>query len=265
MAAAGRPAGAAADPGAIARRNVGGELVDGHGRPLGVEVPFLRWAEFLQRFKWQQGQHITIVGPTGRGKTTIALELLKLRRPQTNATEFVAVLATKARDEGLYPPLTRMGYVTHERWGDSPPDVHPHVILKPPKEARQKQADAFADAIGSIYIDGGWTVYADEVRYLTDTLRLKDRMELLWLQGRSLGVSLVVSTQRPVSIPLEAFDMATHLFLFRETDRVNTDRAASFSGADTAVARAQLPRLDTHEFLYVNTATGEMLRSDVRS
>lgn len=227
-----------------------------------TQIRFMRWGNFMRNFDFRQGEHVTLVGTTNSGKTTLARELLPLR-------DFVVVLATKPRDTSLYDPLVKVGYEVESEF-DPSGDTARKVIFRPPldaptDEAIEEQSDAFRDALIHIFRSGGWCVYADEVRYLTDNLHLKREFETLWLQGRSLGVSLVVGTQRPVSIPLLAFDSATHLFLWRNTDYRNINRMAEFTGIDEDIVREVIPRLPHHEVLYVNTRTGQLTRTNVRS
>lgn len=230
----------------------------------GAMPPFQRWDAFMREFRrtFRQGEHVTLVGTTGSGKTTLArVGVLPLR-------DFMVVLATKVRDESLYDPLLEAGYVMVDRFHADDTE-HPKVIFRPrlgapTAQARDEQREAFREALVDIFGTGGWSIYADEVRYLTQNLGLGTEMELLWLQGRSLDVSVVVSTQRPVSIPLLAFDQATHLFLFRNTDRQNVQRMAEFTGGDVDLARYVIPRLPRHEVLYVDTRTGRMVRTRVQ-
>jgi hypothetical protein len=145
----------------------------------------------------------------------------------------------------------------------------PKVIFRPKLEAptakaQGEQRDKFQELLISIFNEGGWAVYGDEVRYLSDNLQLKRELELLWLQGRSLGITMIVSTQRPVSIPVVAFESASHLFLFRTTDQANIDRAAEFESANKPLLRYLLPRLAFHEVLYIEARTGRMVRTKVR-
>lgn len=224
---------------------------------------FTPWGTFTRELNFQQGEHCTLVGTTGSGKTTLARELLIPQR------EYVVVLATKVRDESLYEPLIQRGFILTDKFKPNPDDDQPHkIIFRPPldaptTEAMKSQSERFREALIAIFQHGGWAVYADEVRYLTDNLKLHTQFETLWLQGRSLKVSIIASTQRPVSIPLLAFDSATHLFLWRNTDRVNIQRMAEFAGADIDVVRYIIPRLPRHEFLYIDTRTGRMTRSKV--
>lgn len=122
------------------------------------------------------------------------------------------------------------------------------------------------DALGSIFHQGGWTVYVDEARYVHETLKLTPYLKLLWQQGRSLGISLVTTTQRPAYMPLEMYDQATHLFLWRDTDRINLARLSSIAGdLDRDQLREEVGKLPLHDFLYANTRTGAVLRSRVDS
>lgn len=201
------------------------------------------------------------MGSTGSGKTTLLLRLIEYRT-------YRCVLATKNKDDSLYPRLQAAGFkITSDPKLD--PDREPQVIFRPKleaptKEAKEAQAEAFEKLLVGVFEEGGWCLYGDEIRYITKDLGLAVPMETLWLQGRSLGISIVVATQRPVSIPVLAFESATHLFLFRTTDRANIQRASEFGGADGDVIRYVLPRLPRYEVLYVDTRTGEMLRTKVR-
>ena len=174
-------------------------------------------------------------------------------------------MATKPADRQLYEPLLAEGYALTE---DPALDAEkaPRVVFRPKLEeptpaALAAQADKFEELLLTVFQQGGWELYGDEIRYLTTDLKLHKPMELLWLQGRSLGISIVVSTQRPVSIPVLAFESATHLFLSRMTDRLNIQRAAEFAGADMDLVRFILPRLVRFEFLYIDARTGQMVRT----
>lgn len=224
--------------------------------------PFVPWEHFFPAFAgaWKIGQHITMVGGTDSGKTSVARNLITLRGS-------VVVMATKARDTSLYGPLLAEGFIQVERFDPEPqPEEHLRYILKPQmlsagKSARQEQADVIGDALDDVFLQGNWCVYSDEVRYLSKNLGLGTELETLWLQGRSLGISMVAATQRPVSIPLEAFSQATHLFLWSEGDKVNIDRMAEFTGQAYDQVRWTIPRLPPHEFLYWNKKTGQTVRS----
>lgn len=219
-------------------------------------VPSLPWSEAERSFRWRQGEHVTLVGPSGGGKTSLALRLLPRRR-------FVVAVGTKPRDSTLDRLVKREGWKLTRTWPVNH-EVHPRVVFWPRIE-RMEDASAQRTAIGAfledVYRNGGWTVYLDELRYITGRLRLQAEAELLWLQGRSLGVSLVGGTQRPAWVPLEAYDQASHLFLWRETDDTNLRRLGGISGVDTRLVRDTITGLAHHEVLYVNTRSGDLWRT----
>lgn len=224
-------------------------------------VPYMDWDAFTERFAFRQGEHVTLVGGTGSGKTTLARELILPRR------DYVGVFATKKKDPSLYAPLIAAGYVLTDDWDPYDEEI-PKVIYKPSisgvgKGGRQGQADAFRDSLDEVFEAGNWCCYFDEVAYLTENLKLATELETLWMQGRSLGISMVAATQRPVKIPLIAYE-ANHLFLWRFTDKRNVDTISEFTGSNINVARQVIPRLPRHEALYINTVTDEICRTKAR-
>jgi ABC-type cobalamin/Fe3+-siderophores transport system ATPase subunit len=224
-----------------------------------MEFPNVAWKQLPSLMQWSQGEHATLIAPTGQGKTTLVRKLLPLTPAIRN---YVMVLATKKRDKVLsqFSDYRRMDFP--QRWAE-------RVIIYPPfpKNANamlKAQRETFQRALNEAYQNGGWTVYADEVRYLASDLKLGPELQRLWMQGRSLGVSLIASTQRPRHIPLEAYDQPTHLFFWRDTDRNNVDRIADISGTvDRKSIIERVPQLPQYQFIYANTRTGEIVESKV--
>lgn len=222
------------------------------------DIPRKSWDEFLATFHWLQGEHITCIGPTGCGKTTVTIAILPHRK-------YVCVIATKPRDP-LIRDLRKQGYHVIREW--PPPDYMHKVVFWPKISSfgdRSEQKRQIARAMARMYRSGGWAVSADELRYLTQTLGLKSECEMYWLQGRSLKLSFVTATQRPSWVPLEAYDQATHLFIWRETDKRNLARLGDIGGMDTQVIRTVVPNLPKHDFLYLNTRDGTMCISNTHS
>lgn len=237
------------------------------GRVRGVEEPvaappYLPWREFLPWFgtHWDQGDHITLVGKTKSGKTTAARHLILFR-------DHIVVFATKRRDPSLYEPLARAGFVMVDHF-DADPEGPPRIIFRAPlngptKTDQAEQAADFQEGLVELFDTGGWCVYMDEGRYLSDNLRLGTEMETLWLQGRSLGLTLVIGTQRPVLLPREAFSEATWLMFWKMNDKQDIDRMAEFCGELAPMVKWAVPRLPKHEFLMVNATDGYAVRSRV--
>lgn len=227
-------------------------------------IPYVVWADFLARhFDWNQGEHVSLIGPTGSGKTTLALEILARRT-------WVTALATKPRDATM-DRLIRKGWKKIQKW--PPPHVPLHrrnegqrVVLWPPfkkPEDVTNQAVQIDAAMRAMFVQGGWCIFADEARYLCVDLKLKRLLETIWTQGRSLRLSLVAGTQRPSMVPLLMYDQATHLFFWRDNDEANLKRIGGIGYQSSAGIRRAVCSLDLHEVLYVNSRTGEMLRTRI--
>jgi hypothetical protein len=219
------------------------------------------WERFQEALNFRQGEHVTLVGGSGSGKTTLARELILPRR------DFVVVMATKKSDDSLYQPLQQAGYVLTDTFDPYDRDK-PKVIFRPSisgvgRSGRQAQAQAFGEALEGVFEAESWCVYCDEVRYLSDNLSLGVELETLWMQGRSLGISMVVGAQRPVKIPVIAYD-ANHLFLWKASDKRDIDTMSEFTGVNINTAREVIPRLPRHEALYIQTVTDEMARTKAR-
>jgi hypothetical protein len=228
-----------------------------------TEMPeFVRWPEFYSYMEanWNAGEHMALVGQTGSGKTTLMRELLDIR-------DYVVVVATKPADASLYAPLLEKGYVIRDEF--NPADIEtPKVIFRPAldgltREAEEKQRENIRRALMGVYGTGGWCVALDEIRYLSEQLRLVRELNLLWLQGRSLGVTMVAGTQRPVSVPLNMFEQASIHLSFRIPGREDRKRAAEFTGQWQGTAMEATAKLPRHEFLMIDSVDDEILRSRV--
>jgi hypothetical protein len=230
----------------------------------GFELPpFVRWDRFLADFRWTQGEHLTTIGPTGSGKTVLNRQLLRRR-------DFVVVLGIKQRDPELYGPFQDQGYHLVRKFNPEPPhDADQWRVLLVPQtdrhgtEGRQAKAKVFRQALNDIQDAGNWAVYADDVLYLSDQLRLAPELEELWILGRSEGVSVVASSQEPVNVPVMAYSAATHLFLFKNPDLYRARRMAELTGVNREVAQETIMRLPDHECLYINKSTTKMVRTSV--
>lgn len=222
-----------------------------------ADAPEVDWSTWLASVDWRQGEHVSVIGPTGQGKSTLLLALAEHRR-------YVLMLATKPKDATLAQLTTGpRPYVKVASWPPRlGPELAPKVLLWPKLATpadMYRQADMVQAALADVYSQGGWCVGADELYYLSKKLGCRGILELLWQHGRSLGVSMLGATQRPAHVPLELYSQATHLCLFRANDRRDRQRLADVGGeVDPATIHQLCSRLRKHSFLYVNTRTGQL-------
>lgn len=215
------------------------------------DVPRVPWHEFLEQFVWQQGEHVSLIGPTGSGKTTLALGIIDRR-------DYVVALATKPEDSTMTKLARSPGWRKIPAW-PPPPIAHRRTmrcVLWPrfrSPEDQERQRYEIDRALRAMFTEGRWCVFADELFYLCKVLRLERVLEMYWTQGRSIGLSLVGGTQRPAHVPLLMYDQATHLFFWRDSDEVNLKRVGGLGALNSRAIREVVAALPRHDVLYVNT------------
>ncbi len=245
-----------------------------------AQPPFAPWPELRDELveRWKPGEHVSIFGPTGRGKTTAALALVEERDP-------VIVLVTKRR-ERMVRELERKGWQVVRSAGELRgatrrgffsgyfADGRPRRIVlwsSPPgsiRVRRAKQAEDVRRALDALYAAGRWTVVLDEAFYVSKTLKLDTEIEVLLHEGRSSGLSLVACSQRPAYLPLSAYSSPSYFLLFPSSDPGDAKRLAEIGGGVNAKElRGELQRLARFEFLFVapREQPAVVLRSRVTS
>lgn len=149
---------------------------------------------------WQQGQHVTMLGMTGSGKTTCERFIL-------TPCDFVIIPDAKAGDDNL----DNFGYKRVGRW-PLPLDMRHalknrepvHVILgKVATKKTQKVANTemLRRAVSDLWEQGGWTVGCDELQLLASRRfaggEVGDDIEELLISARFRKISVVAVFQRP--------------------------------------------------------------------
>lgn len=115
-----------------------------------------------------------------------------------------------------------------------------------PREKRLNQWTQFHACFDKVWQQGGWTLYGDEIFYLTETLRLGTEIETMLTQGRSLGISFAGGIQRPVRVSRFLLTEARHILAFRIEGR----DAKEFADATHEMVRGVVQALPEHHFLW---------------
>jgi hypothetical protein len=224
-------------------------------------APRMPWDKFTsQVLRWNPGEHVALIGPTGQGKTTMLLAMLPLHH-------YVVIFGTKPRDDTMDKLIATGGYVRLDRWVPGlDADEYPKRIVWP--DAREiksveNQKLVFADAFARIYREGGWTVAIDELWYFGNDgpLHMNNEIKLYLQQSRSLGISLVAGTQRPAWVPREIYTQCTHIMFWRINDDEDIRSIAGIGSANGSVVRELVQDLEPFQVLYLNTRTGQMVRT----
>lgn len=239
---------------------------DSWNSSLSTDAPRIPWDQFYKKFSPNPGEHMAVFGATGQGKTVLLQSLLP-------KWPFIAAFATKPTDVSMERLIKYDGYVRLARWTRLNPIDHPRRVIWPDAtklDSVELQTDVFGRALDLIFREGGrpvdkpvgWAVAIDELWYITNMLGLGKQIKLFLFQARSLGHSLCVATQRPSMVPLEVYSQSTHLFFFQDSDKANLDRLAEINArAQASFMRMTIANLEEHQVLYVNTRTGQMMRT----
>jgi energy-coupling factor transporter ATP-binding protein EcfA2 len=204
---------------------------DGAGYPSAGAVPYAPWDELEDELtdKWDQGQHVIILGKTGGGKSALGLALLELRARERAGS--VVAIGTKPRDATLratgWPIITQWPPTYAQRQGR-------RIIFWPrytkPSQAAATNGQAIRDVLDELMIEGGWTVFIDEMAYLVETLGLRVVLDEYWNGARASHISLAAATQRPYWLSRSAISQGDWGACFRIHDLEDRARAAQVLG-----------------------------------
>lgn len=220
--------------------------------------------EFLAtRFRYRAGEHLTVIGPTGYGKTRLLDQLSnQVFTPHLPGL----VLAMKPRDDTMDATVRNLELKKVRDW---PPPVTASAFGRPrgyavwPRHTFDPDVDdarlygVFRRCILDSYKRGRRIVQGDEFFGLVD-LGLARELIALWTRGRSMGVGLWGGSQKPTHIPLHAYSQAEHLFLGPDPTEAARKRFAEIGGMDPWIVQYAIGRLEKFQWLYIRREGGRM-------
>lgn len=247
-------------------------------RPDGVTVvrrkAFAR--DFATFFKF--GQHAVFGGPTTRGKTTFAFDLMdEVCTPRSPGY----VVVSKPRDEvteergaqagfrfvGEWPPPVKLqeletfggekppGYVIWASGGQLHEDMERGAVL-----TETVILDLYHNTAKQKVLRGGVLVMDDTM--VKAKLQGQDaNMTMMIAMSGALKLSMWLFLQKPTDsgrTPLWGFENATHLFFTKGGDKRMLQRYREIMGEYGDKALAIIPTLGDYEFLYLHRYEGWM-------
>lgn len=219
------------------------------------EMTRQQWLDMM-RTEWRQGQHIAIMGRTGRGKTTLARDLMSCRG-------WVAVVAIKRADETIetFPPL---GYKIITKW---PPQYGNNkvVLWAKPKNLSEMevQRDQIYRLLNDVFENGGWSVLFDDVARVANALGFKKQLATLLNEARSSHASIVSVMTQPSSvtqaIPSEVWRQVRFHIAFRYRVGRDLESIADITGYNKTTLKQWMSQLNDFDFLAFDDLTDSVV------
>jgi hypothetical protein len=221
---------------------------------LGPE--FLRvWG--FPKGKWEP-EHLEILGPTGSGKSYFEATILKDRARMRGS--HIVVIATKPADA----TISALGWPVVTKW---PPNQWRKETAQvvywaratggPDERGIQSQRAAVNELLHKLWRPESNIIVAfDEIAYVEQELGLKAIVTRYFREGRSIGITIVASTQRPQNVSRYMHSESSWAVFFAPKDEDDAERMAQVAGNKKYYTPILLD-LDRaeKEFLLIHTVT----------
>jgi hypothetical protein len=212
-----------------------------------------------------QPEHVEVLGPTGSGKSYwekwVLQERVRLRRSA------VVILLTKPADKTLaeldWPVITKW---PPSQWNDKNRQVIFHAKSTGlGKASRARQAEQVEQLLDGIWHpDANVVLAVDEIAYVEQELGLRTHMTTFFREGRTLGITIMASTQRPAGVSRAVHSETAWVVCFAPKDEDDAERMAQILG-EKKHYRDVLMDLDREkrEFVLVHNLTREAYISHI--
>jgi hypothetical protein len=243
--------------------------------PQTVAVQRVPWSllgpEFIAAWGEPRGEkepeHLEILGQTGSGKSYF--ENFILRQRQMARGSHIIVIATKAADKTLHLtgwPVVQ-SYPPQDRRETACVFWVPSAGLA--VAGQRAQAQKIYDLLVQLWHPEANIIVAfDEIAYLCDDLNfppdipLRAAVAKYLREGRSLGITVVASTQRPQGVPRQMHSEVGWTVCFAPKDEEDAERMAQvLGGKRTYVPILKTLNRERFEFLIVHGLDNKMFIS----
>jgi DNA helicase HerA-like ATPase len=178
----------------------------------------------------REGYHTSILGTTGSGKSTLGAYLIAKSpfhlRPQFVIDfkgEDIFASLSRIREIGIYESLP----------------TQPGLYIVRPRPDQQDEVEAWLE---KLWTNGRAGLYIDEGYLMPDKKWLRNVLA----QGRSIGITVITTSQRPVDVSRSVFTEAAYVSVFRLNDKKDKQRVGEFT--PDGMLEIRLP--DYHSFWY---------------
>jgi len=232
-------------------------------------------------FPYKPGEHTVFGGPSTRGKTTFAFDLLQWVATPT----FPAYLAvSKPQDPVTRQRGTQLGFRFVDDWPPSPKLGEMLGGKKPPgfiiwiafgdlNTDMQRCAEVTEKLLMDRYTAGasaknkGGILVMDDTMVKAKVMGLDKPMVTILAMAGAMDLGLWIFVQKPTDsgrTTTWGYEQATHLFFTKGGDDRMLRRYAEILGDQGHIARKVIPTLEPYQFLYVHKVEGWMCIVDAK-
>ena len=204
-------------------------------------------------FRYEPGEHLLIVEPTGGGKTFLAYQLLGEAMRQNPHLRPVSLMPKPAdpstaawapalglRETPVWPPQRKLFAGKPAGWVLWPP----HQMSLPPAQRRAQVGEILRRGLDDQYRHGNSITFIDDAHSAAVMMGLNEYLEELLVNGRAGGAAGWMALQKPSgsqatgSVSSFAYSSASHIFLGRDNDQRNIRRFGEIGGFDPGEVEA---------------------------
>ena len=250
------------------------EDVTSYERPDGMTV--IRRRTFAaDHFDYKPGQHVVFGGPSRKGKTSLAFDLMGyIAKPDFPAYVAVSkpqdpVTAQRGRELGFrrvteWPPPVRIqellggkkpsGFLIWIAFGDLNTDMQRAAVVTDKLLMERYANGANPKSKGGILV-------MDDTMVKAKIMVLDNQMVTILAMAGAMKMGLWVFVQKPTDsgrTALWGYEMADHLFFTKGGDSAMMKRYIEIIGEHGPKAKEVIPTLKPYQFLYVNKPGGFM-------
>lgn len=198
--------------------------------------------QFVDQWNYKPGQHVTMLGPTRRGKTTLCFQLLD---KSISTTHKCVILAGKppGRDPTMESAPKILNLRVIEEWPPYPSlkdrktrgyMLRPRQHMKDINDDNAELARQFKGAINSNYRTNSKRpriTVVDESGLVQEDLKLRKEIEAPLMRGAPDNAVWSLA-QRGRFLSYHTYGAPEHIFIFYDPDRDNQRRYSDIGGVD---------------------------------